>query len=91
MQTTLFALFNAADAIILGGYEVETINYADGGCRVEYCGGDEKAFFLDQPVALVDGECTAMTAKDPQFDSAALQEFDLTFQVTRLLQPADLA
>lgn len=90
MQTSLFALFNAADTIMLNGYEAEAINYADGGCRLEYCGGDEKAFFKDQPVSLVDGQCTAVTSNDPQYDSPEHQKIDLAFQVIRLLQPSDL-
>lgn len=94
MQTTLFALLNAADTVILDGYEVEkfepvSTDSVNGGTRLSYCGGDEKAFFLNQNVTLVDGECTAMSAVDPEFDGEP-HECRLAFHVTRLLQPSDV-
>ncbi len=90
MQSTLFALFNAADTIMVEGYEVEAIEFFQEGARLEYCGGDEKVFFRDQSVTLAEGGCTAKTAEDPQYDGMAEEELHLTFHVTRLIMPADL-
>lgn len=91
-QTTLFALFNAADVIEIVGYEVDNCAYLpDNSVRLDYCGGDERARFVDQPVTLdAYGNCRAVECADPEYGSEGGAECGLAFKIIRPLQPEDL-
>jgi hypothetical protein len=91
MQTTLFALLKAADVIEIDGYEVDECNYLpDNTVRLDYCGGDERTLFADQPVSFDHGACRANSRADPEYDGEGDIPCDLTFKVIHLLQPEDL-
>jgi len=90
-QTTLFALFKVADVIEIDGYEVDNCAFLPNDVvRLDYCHDDERTCFVDQPVSLDDGACQAVSCDDPQYGGEAGDTCDLTFKVTRLLQPEDL-
>lgn len=91
IPTTLFALLNAADVTEIDGYEVENCNYLpDNTVRLDFCGGDERTRFADQPVNFGVGACRVVSCADPEYDGEGGVTCDLTFKVIRLLMPEDL-
>lgn len=94
-KTTLFKLLNSDAAMIVDGYEIETVQDcgvdANGAqaLRCE-CDEDHEWFFADQEVVVSEGKCQAMTASgDWDFDCKPYK-VTLEFRVARPITERDL-
>jgi hypothetical protein len=96
-RTTLFKLLNSNAAIVVDGYEIETVqDYSEdaNGNVVMRCECDEENdwFFIDQEVVVSDeGECKAMTAPGDWDTGSEPFEATLKFLVTRSIVESDLS
>lgn len=86
MQTNLFTLLKAADAIHCAGYEVDSYAIVDGSALLQACGGDMSFVFQNQPVTLDHGSCEAV-----EIDVSGNEvTHELAFMSHNILQPQDV-
>lgn len=85
MKTKLFALLNACDHALIDGYEVEEFGHLNDEFHLEWCGGDDRASFVDQEVEISFASTIFQVA-----DKDGVT-YEMTFYGCRsLLTPADV-
>lgn len=87
--TKLFRLINAADRIVVDGYEIDDVNYLSDGSARLVCDDDNEWLLVDQEVTVCDGVCSARVLEATDTDDP--EEATIEFSVRRMIGPDDLS
>lgn len=87
-ETKLFRLLNAADRIVVDGYEIESVTYSPEDIARLECDDDNEWEFKDQDVTVCNGVCQARILTS---DADEPEEASIEFSVRRMIGPEDLS
>lgn len=87
-EAKLFRLINAADRIVVDGYEIEDVEYLTDGSARLVCDDDNEWLVADQDVTVCDGVCDARILDAADTDEP--DEATIEFSVRRMIGPDDL-